>query len=200
MIGVKVPMGQVVAHTRDVGPRDRRLLGEYLGIDALHRLADLDETNAHRVVDQPIGQGSSFEVSLLIARAAASTSRSRRSARLGLTAGSRHARSQPQPPVAVNVPEPHRPTCRATRPARGAARSTPATTSFRGDRRQGRRRCAARPDHTRPNRTAVGWWPHAGRPPRVGQRDGDVPVAQVGYRAERSSASRSRCRFYPRNP
>ena len=34
VIGVKVPMGQVVAHTRDVGPRDRRLLGEYLGIDA----------------------------------------------------------------------------------------------------------------------------------------------------------------------
>lgn len=56
VIGVEVPVGQVVAHSGHVGPRDRRFALEYAGSDALHRLADLNKANSNGVVNQSVVQ------------------------------------------------------------------------------------------------------------------------------------------------
>ena len=51
----------MVSHAGDVAPGQIRLGREQL-IDVFDRLADLDETDAHGVEDQSVGQGAPLQV------------------------------------------------------------------------------------------------------------------------------------------
>jgi hypothetical protein len=46
----------VVAHTGDLPPRDRWLRGQQVIRECLNSLADLQQADADRVEDQPVGQ------------------------------------------------------------------------------------------------------------------------------------------------
>jgi hypothetical protein len=54
--GVEVPMGEVVAHTGDLPPRDRWLRGQQVVRQCFDGLADLKQADADRVEDQPSGR------------------------------------------------------------------------------------------------------------------------------------------------
>jgi hypothetical protein len=60
--GVEVAVGEVVAHTGDLPPRDRRLRGEQVIRQCFDSLADLQQADADRVEDQPVGQVSALQV------------------------------------------------------------------------------------------------------------------------------------------
>ena len=51
VIGVEVPVGEMVSHTSDRLPRDVRLGVEKIGVDRLDRLTNLDEPNPNGVVN-----------------------------------------------------------------------------------------------------------------------------------------------------
>jgi len=51
--GVEAPMGEMVSHGSDVTPGDGRLSKEYQRIKILDRLADLDQSNTHRIEHAP---------------------------------------------------------------------------------------------------------------------------------------------------
>jgi hypothetical protein len=51
---IEVPVGEVIPHSGDIDPWDRRLSGEEIGIDGSHRLPDLDKPDPDciRIVDE----------------------------------------------------------------------------------------------------------------------------------------------------
>ena len=52
----------MVAHRRNIDPRDLRLAIEQSGIDGFDGLADLDEPNPHRVEDEAVVETASLQV------------------------------------------------------------------------------------------------------------------------------------------
>ena len=60
--GIEVPMGEVVANTGDLPPRDRRLGGQQIVRQCFNSLADLQQADADGVEDQPVGQIAALQV------------------------------------------------------------------------------------------------------------------------------------------
>jgi len=62
VLGVEVVVREAIAHPGDGSPRHGRFACQQPRRDRFHRLSDLDEANADRVVDQPVGQVTTLEV------------------------------------------------------------------------------------------------------------------------------------------
>jgi hypothetical protein len=60
--GIEVAVGEVVAHTGDLPPRDRRLGGQQIVRQCFNSLADLQQADADGVEDQPVGQIAALQV------------------------------------------------------------------------------------------------------------------------------------------
>lgn len=60
--GVEVAVRKVVAHPRDVYPRDGRLAGKQVWIDGLDGFADLDEPDSYCVKYEPVVEPASSHV------------------------------------------------------------------------------------------------------------------------------------------
>ena len=62
VVGVEVAMGEVVAHARDLAPRDRRIGCQQLGRQRFDGFADLEQADAYGVEYQPVCEGAAREV------------------------------------------------------------------------------------------------------------------------------------------
>ncbi len=60
--GVEVAVGEVVAHSGDLAPRDLRLGCEEILAEGLDSLADLQQPDPDGVEDQPIRQAATLDV------------------------------------------------------------------------------------------------------------------------------------------
>ena len=60
--GIEVAVGEVVAHTCDLPPWDRRLGGKQIVWQCFDSLADLQQADADGVKDQPVGQIATLQV------------------------------------------------------------------------------------------------------------------------------------------
>ena len=68
--GIEVPVGEVVAHTGDLPPRDRWLRGQQVIRQCFNSLTDLKQADADGVEDQPVGQVATFQVERIASIAA----------------------------------------------------------------------------------------------------------------------------------
>lgn len=95
MSRIEVPMGEAVAHARDVAPRVAWLGIKQVVGNGLDRFADLDEADPDGVEDQAVGQIAPCDMTLYAAMASRmsfSLSASRRLIRRQRRRGRRHGR------------------------------------------------------------------------------------------------------------
>ena len=59
---VEVAVGEVIAHTGDIDPRDVRCLAKQGRADSLYSFADLDEAYAYRVEDHAIVEATASQM------------------------------------------------------------------------------------------------------------------------------------------
>jgi hypothetical protein len=68
--GIEVAMGEVVAHAGDHPPRGRCWRGQQVVRQCFNGLADLQQADADRVEDQPVGQIATLQVERIASIAA----------------------------------------------------------------------------------------------------------------------------------